>query len=180
MSSLSPSTPTPAATSAPRGSFVAGLAYWTPTISRFVLGGLFLAAGLMKIQDPQSFLFAINGFKLLPPHLAYTMAFVIPCVEIIAGGMLVVGLWSRAAAVVLAGLLFAFILGIVNVLANGYDTKCSCFGEVEWPCPPEVGTCQIVRNCLMMLAAVPVLVWGAGKLSVDHVLERRGTRAQAR
>lgn len=160
-------------TAAPPGSFVAGMAYWTPTIGRMFLGGLFLLAGSLKIQDPQAFLFAINGFKLLPPHLAYTMAFVIPCVEIVAGAMLVLGLWSRAAALVLVGLLFAFILGIVNVLVNGYDTKCSCFGRIEWPCPAEVGPCQIIRNCIMALFAVPVFVWGPGTLSIDHVLERR-------
>ena len=165
---------------APRTGIVGGLAYWTPTISRVVLGGLFLLAGILKLQDPQAFLFAINGFKLLPPHLAYTAAFVIPWTEVFAGAMLVVGLWGRSAAIILMALLAAFIMGIVNVLVNGYDTKCSCFGDMEWPCPEEVGWCQITRNVLMIGAGLPVLVWGSGQVSVDGLLARvcAGTRGQ--
>ncbi len=149
-------TPTPSA-----------LARWLPLVGRIVLGGLFCFAAFKKLQDPQGFLFAINGFKILPPHLAYTMAFVLPCVEMIAGAMLVLGVWSRAAALVLVSLLGAFILGILNVLHHGYDTKCSCFGDIEWPCTGGVGWCQIVRNCVMALFALPVFRWGSGALSLE-------------
>ncbi|MFO0832167.1 MAG: MauE/DoxX family redox-associated membrane protein [Phycisphaerales bacterium] len=155
------------------GSFTHTLACWAPPLGRLLLGGLFVLAGSLKLQDPQAFLFAIKGFKILPPHLAYTMAFVIPSVEIVAGTMLVLGLWSRAAALVLAALLVSFILGILNVLAHGYDTKCSCFGKVEWPCTGGVGWCQIIRNLAMMALALPIFLWDAGACSADRLLDRR-------
>lgn len=142
-------------------------ARWAPLIGRVLLGGLFCFAAFKKLQDPQGFLFAINGFKILPPHLAYTTAFALPCVEMLAGAMLVLGVWTRAAALVIVALLGAFVLGILHVLYHGYDTKCSCFGDIEWPCTGGVGWCQIVRNCGMAVLSIPVFRWGAGAMSLE-------------
>jgi uncharacterized membrane protein YphA (DoxX/SURF4 family) len=96
------------------------------------------------------------------------MAYVIPWTEIIAGTCLVLGLWARASAGVITAMLTAFIAGVVSVILRGIDTKCSCFGELEWPCTGGVGWCQVIRNCVMIALAIPVFIWGAGSLAVDR------------
>ena len=96
----------------------------------------------------------------------------LPWIELIAGGMLILGLWGRAACLVLVGLLVVFIAGIANVPMHGYDTKCSCFGKVEWPCTGGVGWCQITRNLVMIAMGMPVLLWGSGAASVDTTCGR--------
>jgi uncharacterized membrane protein YphA (DoxX/SURF4 family) len=112
------------------------------------------------------------GFKMLNPdtqgHLIITMAYVIPWTEVIAGTLLVLGLWARASATVIVSMLVAFIGGVLSVIARDIDAKCSCFGSIEWPCTGGVGWCQVIRNVVMIAMAVPILRWGAGSLAVDR------------
>jgi putative oxidoreductase len=145
---------------------------WLSLACRVALGGLFIFAGTMKLMKPQGFADSIMGFKMLNPdtqgHLIITMAYVIPWTEVIAGTLLVLGLWARASATVIVSMLVAFIGGVLSVLARDIDAKCSCFGSIEWPCTGGVGWCQVIRNTVMIAMAVPILRWGAGSLAVDR------------
>jgi uncharacterized membrane protein YphA (DoxX/SURF4 family) len=82
--------------------------------------------------------------------------------------MLVLGLWARGAAGVIVAMLLAFIAGVISVILRGIDTKCSCFGDIEWPCTGGVGWCQVVRNMIMIGLALPVFIWGPGPLALDR------------
>ncbi len=138
---------------------------------RLLLGGLFVLAATMKLQDPQSFAEAIKGFRIVDnarlPHLIVNAAFVIPWVELLAGLALVLGFWTRAAALAIALALLAFIGGLVSVIARGIDASCSCFGDLDLFCSGGVGWCQVIRNTVMLVPAV-ALVWrGGGRLALD-------------
>jgi uncharacterized membrane protein YphA (DoxX/SURF4 family) len=145
---------------------------WLSLACRIALGGLFIFAGTMKLMKPQGFADSIMGFKMLNPdtqgHLIITMAYVIPWTEVIAGTLLVLGLWARASATVIVSMLVAFIGGVLSVIARDIDAKCSCFGSIEWPCTGGVGWCQVIRNVVMIAMAVPILRWGAGSVAVDR------------
>jgi len=145
---------------------------WLSLACRIALGGLFIFAGTMKLMKPQGFADSIMGFKMLNPdtqgHLIITLAYVIPWTEVIAGTLLVLGLWARASATVIVSMLVAFIGGVLSVIARDIDAKCSCFGSIEWPCTGGVGWCQVIRNVVMIAMAVPILRWGAGSLAVDR------------
>jgi uncharacterized membrane protein YphA (DoxX/SURF4 family) len=80
--------------------------------------------------------------------------------------LLIVGVWARASALLIATLLAGFIVGIASVLVRGLSTKCACFGELEWPCGGEVGACQIIRNTVLIALALPVILRGPGKLAL--------------
>lgn len=136
-------------------------------IMRLFLGGLFILAGVLKLSDPQTFAEAIKAFKILPEHVIAFAAYGLPWIEIIAGGLLIIGLWTRAAALLITVLLAAFTAGIVSVILRGIDTKCSCFGELEWPCAGDVGQCQIIRNSVLMLAGVIILAVGPGRFAAE-------------
>ncbi|MCC6951373.1 MAG: DoxX family membrane protein, partial [Phycisphaerales bacterium] len=72
---------------------------WLVFPLRLILGGLFMLAGYLKLSAVPVFAGAILGFKMdLPDHIVIGSAFVVPWVEIIAGAMLVLGFWTRAAA----------------------------------------------------------------------------------
>jgi uncharacterized membrane protein YphA (DoxX/SURF4 family) len=145
---------------------------WLSLACRIALGGLFIFAGTMKLMKPQGFADSIMGFKMLNPdtqgHLIITLAYVIPWTEVIAGTLLVLGLWARASATVIVSMLVAFIGGVLSVIARDIDAKCSCFGSIEWPCTGGVGWCQVIRNVVMIAMAVPILRWGAGSVAVDR------------
>lgn len=138
---------------------------------RVALGALFVIAGVLKLGEPQAFADAIKGFKIFEGEREFMiplMSFVLPWTEIIAGSMLVLGLWARGAAGVIVAMLLAFIGGVISVILRGIDTKCSCFGDIEWPCTSGVGWCQVARNLIMVGLALPVFIWGPGPLALDR------------
>jgi uncharacterized membrane protein YphA (DoxX/SURF4 family) len=145
---------------------------------RLALGGLFCLAAVSKLQDPQSFAEAIKAFQVVDHlrlgHLIATAAFVIPWVELVSGVMLVLGLWTRAAALTIGLALLAFIAGLVSVITRGLDASCSCFGNLNLFCGKAIGSCQVIRNSLMLLPAV-YLVWrGGGRFGLDALVGGAG------
>ncbi len=141
---------------------------WLVLPLRLLLGGLFVFAGVMKVQDTQNFAFAVQGFKILPEHLVVLAAFVLPWLEMVAGGMLLLGLWTRASAGVIGLMTLGFLGGIISVIVRGMDVKCSCFGKFEFPCAGAIGYCHVVRNAVMIAMAGVIVLWGPGPLAIDR------------
>lgn len=149
---------------------------WLVLPCRVLLAGLFLLAAYMKLKDPVTFANAIRAFKIVPEsasHLTMLATFVIPWVEAIAGLLLLVGLWTRAAAAAICLGLLVFMAAIGSIIVRNMagaaiDTKCSCFGKLDWPCPANVGYCQLIRDALMLALAVIVIAWGPGPLAIDR------------
>jgi uncharacterized membrane protein YphA (DoxX/SURF4 family) len=136
---------------------------------RILLGGLFIFAGYLKVADPQAFAFSVMAFQIIPQqagHLSHFIAFALPWTELLIGVLLVLGIWSRAAALLLAVLLVGFIGGIVSILARNMSISCGCFGDFEFPCKSPIGTCHIVRNSLLLLMALTIAAVGPGSLAV--------------
>lgn len=55
-------------------------------LSRWVLGLLFIYAGVQKIIDPYGFAKTIYGYGILPGDLVNITGIVLPWVEVMAGG----------------------------------------------------------------------------------------------
>ena len=145
---------------------------------RLALGGLFCLAAVSKLQDPQTFAEAIKAFQVVDHvrlgHLVATAAFVIPWVELVAGVMLILGLWTRAASLTIGLALLAFIAGLVSVIARGLDASCACFGNLNLFCGKAVGACQVIRNTVMLLPAFYLAWRGSGRLCLDALACRKG------
>lgn len=87
------------------------------------------------------------------------LAGVIPWIEVALGALLVtsVGLpWTALAA---AGLLTAFTAMVALRLVLGQAVPCGCFGETS---PRPVGFDTLVRNVVLILAAMAAAVGGPG------------------
>lgn len=144
---------------------------------RLGLGGLFCLAAFKKLQDPQSFAEAIKGFRVVDHvelgNLVVSAAFVLPWVEMVAGVMLILGLWTRAAALTVFLALGAFIAGLLSVIIRKLDASCSCFGDLNLFCGAKVGWCQVIRNLVMLLPAAYLIWRGGGLLALDAALDRR-------
>ncbi|MCC6677159.1 MAG: DoxX family membrane protein [Phycisphaerales bacterium] len=135
---------------------------------RLALGGLFLFAAYSKWEDPQKFIFAVKGFKILPDHLAVLATYAVPWTEAIASVLLILGIWARASAATIALMLLGFIAGILSVIQRGIDVKCTCFGGYELLCTGSVGWCNIAQNAVLLAAALLIAIKGGGLLSVER------------
>ncbi len=141
---------------------------------RVALGGVFMLAAYNKINGIQSFAEAIKGFKVIDAeeygHLIVTAAYTMPWAEMIVGVLLVLGLWTRAAAAGVWIMLVGFIAALIHVIMDEtISADCSCFGDMEFICPPGVSWCQVGRN-LVLLIPTTYLVWRQGGfLALDRV-----------
>jgi len=147
-----------------------------PLILRLLLGALFVVASTMKMRSPQDFALSVKAFKIFPEagdHLVMLTTFWVPWLELTAGVLVLLGLWTRAAAVVLGALLIVFLVGIVSVLARGLDVDCGCFGKLDAICTGSLGACHIVRNAVLLGIAAFLVIRGGGGWSLDRVLDRK-------
>ena len=100
-------------------------------VFRLIAGGFFVWAGVLKIADPLEFARSIMNYRVFPHELAFVIALILPWVEVIAGGLLVVGLFRRASAFLISLMLIGFIGLVALALARGIDTSCGCFGSLS-------------------------------------------------
>lgn len=105
--------------------------HWVLAIA---VGGLFVYASLSKIADPRAFAKIVYHYQVVGPSAtlgflpANLVAVALPWVELIAGVLLVSGLWRREAAVIVAVLLAVFVAAVGSTLARGIDIQnCGCF-----------------------------------------------------
>jgi uncharacterized membrane protein YphA (DoxX/SURF4 family) len=101
---------------------------WVGLLARWVLGGVWLYAGGVKLADPWASVAAVRAYELLPGSAVSFVGHALPIFEIALGACLVLGLLTRTAAGLSAGLLLVFIAGIASVWIRGIEIDCGCFG----------------------------------------------------
>jgi uncharacterized membrane protein YphA (DoxX/SURF4 family) len=136
---------------------------WVNLILRLILGGIFLASAVAKIWNVQishahgiqfshvpdlaTFAQDVTNYHVPPRALTNLVAITLPWIELLAGGMLLCGIWKHASAVVITALMIVFLAAIGWALAHGYDIRCGCFGTVD-----------ARKVCVMALAQDAVLL----------------------
>jgi putative oxidoreductase len=104
---------------------------WLLLVFRLVVGGVFIWAGVLKVVDPLGFAQSIMNYQVFPRTLAFITALVLPWMEVIAGGLIIVGLFRRSSALLVSLMLSGFIGLVALALARGIDTSCGCFGSLS-------------------------------------------------
>lgn len=147
---------------------------WLGLVARLVVGGVWVAAGVVKLPDPAASVQAVRAYQLLPPSIVPTVGQLLPMVEIVVGLSLVVGILTRAAAVVSALLFVAFLVGIVSVWARGITIDCGCFGGGGFdPDAASQYPWEVARDAGLLLLS-GYLVWvGRTRIALDNLLFRR-------
>lgn len=121
------------------------------------LGVLLVWAGLLKAWRPRVTRAAVYGYRIVPLRLLTPAAVAVTAAELTAGAALLVGVWTRYAAVA-AGLLFTvFAASILTALARGIRTPCSCFGASQ---EETTSVATLVRAVLLAAGAGILVVIG--------------------
>jgi len=146
------------------------LARGLATLARLALGALFVFSGVVKLNDPQAFAFAIKGFKLVESHdLIVQATFSIPWTEVLVGVLLVLGLFTRVAASALLAMLAVFTGAVISVIARDIDTTCGCFGNFLGA---EIDGKTVMRNAVLIALTILVLCNRGGYGTLDRRLQR--------
>jgi uncharacterized membrane protein YphA (DoxX/SURF4 family) len=101
---------------------------WFGVLARLVVGGVWIAAGLLKIPDPTENVRAVRAYQLLPESVVPVLGHLLPVLEILVGVCLVLGMLTSLSGVYSAIMLVAFIVGISSAWARGLEIECGCFG----------------------------------------------------
>ena len=97
--------------------------------ARLAVAGLFLAACIAKIRDPEAFALAVSRYRILPAEFVNLVAIILPWIELTAGlAVLAAPARLRAAgALIIAGMLTVFTIAISLNLLRGIEASCGCF-----------------------------------------------------
>lgn len=152
---------------------VRGLRDVVGLLARLVLGGVLLAAGLLKIGDLTGSVQSVVAYQVFPYELARLIGTTLPVIEVAVGLLLVVGLLTRAAATVGGALMLAFVVGIISAWARGLAIDCGCFGT-GGPVDPEDTRylSEILRDLGLLALAGWLVVRPRSPWSVDGLLMR--------
>jgi uncharacterized membrane protein YphA (DoxX/SURF4 family) len=138
---------------------------WVVLVLRVVLGGIFIVAGASKVGHADVFAAEIAGFRLLPEAVIAPLATVLPFLEILLGGYLILGLFTRTAAWIAVAFLAAFDLAIASAVIRGMSVSCGCFG----PNDATVTTWgEVARDAVFVALAVVVALRPPGTLALDR------------
>lgn len=149
---------------------------WVTTVARLILGGVLIAAGALKIGNPSDSVVAVKAYQLLPESIAEMGGYVLPILEIVVGVLLVVGLLTRAAAVIAGLLMFAFVFGIAWAWAHGLRIDCGCFGgggQLETGQEPAY-LLDILRDFGLVLLGAWTARFPPGRFALDGALGLAG------
>jgi uncharacterized membrane protein YphA (DoxX/SURF4 family) len=130
-------------------------------VFRLGLAAMFLYACHDKILAPAAFAKIVYQWQVGGPVFSNLVAVILPWIEAVAGVLLLVGVWPREAALVVAGLLLSFNLAATSVLARGIDVEncgCTSVKATDGPRSPfhGVGIFLLTRNTLLFGAALAI------------------------
>lgn len=119
-----------------------------PIVIRLTLGAYFIAAGFLKLDNPTAFVQEVQKFAILPEPLATLYGILLPYAEILAGGLLLLGLWTTLAAILSCLMLVSFIIALKL-----------------FPDP----TSALFNKDVLVLGGAASLLWsGPGFFSIDY------------
>jgi uncharacterized membrane protein YphA (DoxX/SURF4 family) len=133
---------------------------------RLLLGAVFVYASLDKIGSPTAFAKIVYQWQVIGPLPSNLVAVTLPWVELVAGLLLVAGVWKRESALVVALMLVVFIVAAGSVMARGIDVEnCGCVSVAQpgapaaWPPAwmKGVGWFLVTRNLALLAAALALV-----------------------
>jgi len=143
---------------------------WLLLVSRVLLGGIFLAASISKIQFQDDFITVCISYGVIPDNLARIYGMIVPWVELLIGTSLILGIFVRFSAVISILLTVSFVIANGVALFNPVDSGCGCFGQFV----TLSHSTSIVMDFFMLIMGVILLSGksGEGFLSVRFFADK--------
>lgn len=145
---------------------------WIELAARWILGLTFIYASLHKILSPSDFAKIVYGYDLFPHVFINLIAIIIPFLELIAGLALIIGVYPRSAAIVINGLLLAFMAALTINLIRGHEFDCGCFsaGQSGYSSSTKV---TLVRDVIYFMFGLQIVLFEGNRRSYFGRLNSR-------
>jgi len=131
------------------------------TLSRVIVGILFIISGFIKLNDPVGFSFKLEeyfsqGVLDLPVFMPYALAIslIVVIVEVLLGIMLLLGVWKKVTVWSLLGMILFFTFLTFYSAYYNKVTDCGCFGDAVKLTPWESFTKDIILLVLIVILVI--------------------------
>jgi putative oxidoreductase len=145
---------------------------WLALAVRLYLGWLFLDASWHKIAHPASFALDVATYQFLPLYLVNVFAIIVPWVEAMTGVLLLVGARVRAAALLVVGMMIAFMIALAWALHLGLDMSCGCFASQGAVGEDPISGWTMLRDGTWLAMGLYVLFADKNPLGMDSWMAR--------
>ena len=124
--------------------------FFVQFILRLAVGGIFVVAGAMKLGEPALFAKDLANFRILPDNLVNLVAITVPWIEVLAGGLLIIGGFKKPSALLITAMLAIFLIFIGQAVYRHLNINCGCFGTLE---ANKVGWTALAKDGVLLLVA---------------------------
>ena len=128
---------------------------WIEIAFRWILGLTFIYASYYKIMSPTDFAKIVYGYNLFPEILINLIAIILPFVELVSGLCLLLGIYPRSSALIINGLLLAFIFILTINIIRGYEFDCGCFSSEKTGSPKMM----VARDVIYLIMGLQVFLY---------------------
>lgn len=119
-------------------------------ITRIYLALVLILSGLDKINNLTVFADSIANYKILPVQFINILAIIIPWIEVVVGGLLLLGIYIKENSVISFSVLLIFTLAVLSAVIRNLDIDCGCQGTFNGQ---KVGIIKILENLLLLFFA---------------------------
>lgn len=118
--------------------------------TRIYLAVVFILSGLDKINDLASFAQSIENYRILPLYSINIIAIIVPWIELVTGGLLLLGFYIKENSTLILALLLVFTAAIISAVLRDLDIDCGCSGTFDGQ---KVGMLKIIENTALMIVS---------------------------
>lgn len=140
--------------------------------ARAAVGLVLIVSGTLKAASPaEEFALIIQSYQLqfVSTDLARTLAVFLPWLELLVGYALVLGYFTRQAALAASGLFCCFIGALLSIKLRGISLpNCGCFGVGTFHPSP---TATLIMDILLLIACYAAFARGRTAPSLDNWAE---------
>ncbi len=141
---------------------------WLTLLSRLILGGVLIVAGVLKIGNLQKSAMSVRAYEMLPIWLANFFGYALPWVEIGIGALLILGVAVRIMGALGALIMLGFIIAIAQAWARGLSIDCGCFGGGGTIDPEDTKYLStILRDIGFLALGVFLYFYPKGRFALD-------------
>lgn len=121
------------------------------SFTRIYLALVFILSGLDKINGLDAFAQSIENYRIIPLAFINIIAIIVPWLELVAGGLLLLGFYIKENSTIILTLLLVFTIAIISAVLRNLDIDCGCQGTFDGQ---KVGIIKIVENTSLMVVSI--------------------------